>query len=174
MGGLDILKETVTEGSIKDDWEIADLVETSKGETSTSEAETLDSRLSKLVNRHPIMLFMKGLPSNPQCGFSRQVSTVDHNRVSQKMGFCLFSIIFSLMLYFSILQHLFIRLWRFWIRLVIFRMMPSMYLRTRKSGRDSRNSATGPRIPSYTTRENYWAVLILFENSMNLGNWRMC
>lgn len=82
MGGLDILKETVAEGSIKDDWEIADLVGTSKGENIATETETLDSRLSKLVNRHPIMLFMKGLPSSPQCGFSRQVSRDDPSTVS--------------------------------------------------------------------------------------------
>lgn len=73
MGGLDILKETVAEGSIKEDWEIADLLETSKGEGTKTEAETLDDRLRKLVNRHTVMLFMKGLPSNPQCGFSRQI-----------------------------------------------------------------------------------------------------
>ena len=73
MGGLDILKETAAEGSIKDDWEIADLVKTSKDEGTKTEAETLDDRLRKLVNRHTVMLFMKGLPSNPQCGFSRQI-----------------------------------------------------------------------------------------------------
>jgi len=73
MGGLDILKETAAEGSIKDDWEIADLIQTSKGEGDETIAETLDDRLRKLVNRHTVMLFMKGLPSNPQCGFSRQI-----------------------------------------------------------------------------------------------------
>lgn len=73
MGGLDILKETAAEASIKDDWEIADLVEASKAEGGKTEAETLDERLQKLVNRHTVMLFMKGLPSNPQCGFSRQI-----------------------------------------------------------------------------------------------------
>ena len=72
MGGLDILKETAAEGSIKDDWEIADLLESSEGNDNKTQ-ETLDDRLAKLVNRHPVMLFMKGLPSNPQCGFSRQI-----------------------------------------------------------------------------------------------------
>ena len=82
MGGLDILKETAADGSIKDDWEIADFLETSKeheqnGNSNNSDTnttiESLNDRLEKLVRRHPIMLFMKGLPSNPQCGFSRQI-----------------------------------------------------------------------------------------------------
>lgn len=69
MGGLDILKETAAEGNLKEDWEIADLQETK----SQDSEESLDDRLRKLVNRHTVMLFMKGLPSNPQCGFSRQI-----------------------------------------------------------------------------------------------------
>lgn len=34
--------------------------------------EQLDQRLSELVKAAPVMLFMKGTPSAPQCGFSRQ------------------------------------------------------------------------------------------------------
>lgn len=30
-------------------------------------------RLAKLIKRHDIMVFMKGLPSAPGCGFSRQL-----------------------------------------------------------------------------------------------------
>ncbi|EMR11697.1 Grx4 family monothiol glutaredoxin [Pneumocystis murina B123] len=33
----------------------------------------LTSRLKKLIEAEPIMLFMKGTPTNPQCGFSRQI-----------------------------------------------------------------------------------------------------
>jgi len=69
MGGLDILTETAAEGSLKDDWDIADILDTAKDASE----ESLDDRLQKLVNRNAIMLFMKGLPSNPQCGFSRQI-----------------------------------------------------------------------------------------------------
>lgn len=68
MGGLDILKETVAEGSLKEQWEIEDIER-----SATTAADTLQSRLEKLVNRHKVMLFMKGLPSAPQCGFSRQI-----------------------------------------------------------------------------------------------------
>lgn len=35
--------------------------------------EELNKRLATLVKAAPVMLFMKGTPSSPQCGFSRQV-----------------------------------------------------------------------------------------------------
>lgn len=35
--------------------------------------ETLEQRLTKLINLHPVMLFMKGNPSEPQCGFSKRL-----------------------------------------------------------------------------------------------------
>ncbi|KAK4940599.1 glutaredoxin [Elasticomyces elasticus] len=48
--------------------------------------EELDERLGKLVKAAPVMLFMKGTPSAPQCGFSRQlVSILRENQV--KYGF---------------------------------------------------------------------------------------
>ncbi|KAF8470192.1 thioredoxin-like protein [Kalaharituber pfeilii] len=37
------------------------------------EPEELNERLSKLVKAAPVMLFMKGTPAAPQCGFSRQM-----------------------------------------------------------------------------------------------------
>jgi glutaredoxin-related protein len=67
IGGLDILKETAAEGSLKEQWEIDDSA------SSLTKKETLQSRLEKLVKRHNVMLFMKGLPSAPRCGFSRQI-----------------------------------------------------------------------------------------------------
>eukprot|EP00051_Salpingoeca_urceolata_P027250 m.480632 g.480632 ORF g.480632 m.480632 type:complete len:329 (+) comp21904_c0_seq1:182-1168(+) len=36
-------------------------------------AEDIDARLKKLVNAAPVMLFMKGTPDEPQCGFSRKI-----------------------------------------------------------------------------------------------------
>lgn len=57
--------------------------------TTTSGAaskEELHSRLTNLVKAAPVMLFMKGTPSAPQCGFSRQlVSILRENGV--KYGF---------------------------------------------------------------------------------------
>lgn len=48
--------------------------------------EDLHERLSKLVKAAPVMLFMKGTPSAPQCGFSRQlVALLRENSV--KYGF---------------------------------------------------------------------------------------
>ena len=37
------------------------------------ETEALNARLAELVKAAPVMLFMKGTPSSPQCGFSRQL-----------------------------------------------------------------------------------------------------
>ncbi|KAI9746069.1 MAG: monothiol glutaredoxin grx4 [Claussenomyces sp. TS43310] len=43
------------------------------GATSTTEKADLTKRLTELVKAAPVMLFMKGTPSAPQCGFSRQL-----------------------------------------------------------------------------------------------------
>jgi len=42
--------------------------------------EELDSRLAELVKAAPVMLFMKGTPSAPQCGFSRQTVSLLRER----------------------------------------------------------------------------------------------
>ena len=44
-------------------------------EMSSTEGQTeeLNKRLEELVKAAPVMLFMKGTPSTPQCGFSRQL-----------------------------------------------------------------------------------------------------
>lgn len=42
--------------------------------------EDLDSRLAGLVKAAPVMLFMKGTPSSPQCGFSRQTVSLLRER----------------------------------------------------------------------------------------------
>jgi len=57
----------------------------SSGEAKESKEE-LHKRLSTLVKAAPVMLFMKGTPSSPQCGFSRQtVAILRENSV--KYGF---------------------------------------------------------------------------------------
>ncbi|GFU53055.1 glutaredoxin 3 [Trichonephila clavipes] len=38
--------------------------------------DPIEDRLKKLINKAPIMLFMKGSPSVPKCGFSRQVTAL--------------------------------------------------------------------------------------------------
>ena len=48
--------------------------------------EDLHERLTNLVKAAPVMLFMKGTPSAPQCGFSRQVVAILREN-SVKYGF---------------------------------------------------------------------------------------
>ncbi|KAL1984419.1 hypothetical protein VTN96DRAFT_9198 [Rasamsonia emersonii] len=45
-------------------------------ETPEQSKEALFKRLSELVKAAPVMLFMKGTPSAPQCGFSRQMVSI--------------------------------------------------------------------------------------------------
>jgi len=76
VGGLDILKELKEDGSLREQLDITTTVETTSGDAASSSKTTeelLNDRLSKLVRQSRIMLFMKGLPSGPRCGFSRQM-----------------------------------------------------------------------------------------------------
>jgi len=56
LGGLDILKEMAEGGELQ---------------TMLPTKQQLEDRLKKLVSRSPIMVFMKGDPDTPKCGFSR-------------------------------------------------------------------------------------------------------
>ena len=68
IGGLDIVKEMKEEGpSLREQLGISD------DKVATDESQSLNDRLAKLIRRHKVMLFMKGLPSAPKCGFSRQI-----------------------------------------------------------------------------------------------------
>jgi Grx4 family monothiol glutaredoxin len=58
--------------------------ESSSGEKQTK--EELFKRLDELVKAAPVMLFMKGTPSAPQCGFSRQTVNLLRGR-SIRYGF---------------------------------------------------------------------------------------
>ena len=42
--------------------------------SAQGQKEDLNKRLAELVKAAPVMLFMKGSPSSPQCGFSRQLA----------------------------------------------------------------------------------------------------
>ena len=42
------------------------------GTTSDGTAVPIDERLKALLNKDRVMLFMKGSPAQPRCGFSRQ------------------------------------------------------------------------------------------------------
>jgi Grx4 family monothiol glutaredoxin len=54
--------------------------------TPEQSKEALWARLEQLVKAAPVMLFMKGTPSSPQCGFSRQLVGILRER-SVKYGF---------------------------------------------------------------------------------------
>eukprot|EP00903_Cladosiphon_okamuranus_P009420 g8984.t1 len=58
VGGLDIIKEMKHEGALAP-------------QLGLKPKESLESRLKGLINSSPLMLFMKGTPDSPQCGFSR-------------------------------------------------------------------------------------------------------
>ncbi|XP_059157104.1 glutaredoxin-3-like [Physella acuta] len=61
IGGLDIVKEMVESGELKD---------------LVPKVEDLNSRLKKLVNQSPVVLFMKGNPAAPRCGFSKTTVSI--------------------------------------------------------------------------------------------------
>lgn len=69
QGGLDILKELAEQGNLAEQFNVSVVVTPGTSSTELS----LNDKLSQLVNRSHVMLFMKGLPSAPKCGFSRQL-----------------------------------------------------------------------------------------------------
>ncbi|XP_039626160.1 glutaredoxin 3 isoform X1 [Polypterus senegalus] len=58
VGGLDIIKELAQSGEL---------------EKTCPSAVTLEHRLKSLINKNPVMLFMKGNKTMAKCGFSRQI-----------------------------------------------------------------------------------------------------
>lgn len=88
VGGLDIMKELMEEeGGLVTQLDLAEFVIKSHSGVPIGMAQKddeskcnkkdeeipINDRLKQLVNRHRIMLFMKGIPSSPRCGFSRQI-----------------------------------------------------------------------------------------------------
>jgi len=68
IGGIDILKEMDEEGTLD---------EAIKGSIAKSEAAaapmSLEDRLKGIINKAPVVLFMKGDPETPRCGFSGKI-----------------------------------------------------------------------------------------------------
>eukprot|EP00887_Chlorella_sp_A99_P000035 scaffold16.g35.t1 len=60
LGGCDFVLEMAAAGELRDALDAA-------------EGRQLQARLQALVNQQPVMLFMKGTPDAPRCGFSRKV-----------------------------------------------------------------------------------------------------
>ncbi|KAI8099204.1 thioredoxin-like protein [Halteromyces radiatus] len=65
IGGLDIIKELVASG------EFASMLPKEK---------SLAVRLQDLIEKQPVMVFIKGTPQEPQCGFSRQMVAILNDR----------------------------------------------------------------------------------------------
>jgi len=57
----------------------ASISDVSTVDEAAEKKANLDKRLSQLVNTAPVMLFMKGVPSAPRCGFSRQTVEILQN-----------------------------------------------------------------------------------------------
>lgn len=62
IGGLDIVKEMLAMGDLS-----------SQLEVKPTSKRNLNEYLHQLINQEPVMLFMKGSPATPRCGFSRQM-----------------------------------------------------------------------------------------------------
>jgi len=64
VGGLDIIKELVASGEFQ----------TMLPSVTANDCHpSLDDRLKQLISRDAVMLFMKGTPDSPRCGFSRTI-----------------------------------------------------------------------------------------------------
>lgn len=64
IGGLDIVKELEASGEL---------------EGMCPKAQSLEDRLKALINKAPVILFMKGNKQMPKCGFSRQILEILNN-----------------------------------------------------------------------------------------------
>eukprot|EP01104_Vermistella_antarctica_P013398 TRINITY_DN4042_c0_g1_i1.p1 TRINITY_DN4042_c0_g1~~TRINITY_DN4042_c0_g1_i1.p1 ORF type:complete len:380 (-),score=102.39 TRINITY_DN4042_c0_g1_i1:164-1210(-) len=81
VGGLDIIKE------LDEEDELADILSAgaSAGNISkeASAKEPIEKRLTALTNQAPVMLFMKGDPTTPKCGFSsKMIALLNDNGVT--------------------------------------------------------------------------------------------
>jgi len=61
VGGLDIIRELVENGELLD---------------TLPKAEDLNSRIKKIIESAPVMIFMKGEPQKPQCKFSKALMEI--------------------------------------------------------------------------------------------------
>jgi Grx4 family monothiol glutaredoxin len=59
-------------------------------QSPSSSLDNINARLDSLINTCPVMLFMKGSPGSPKCGFSRQIVQILHDR---KVSFGYFDIL---------------------------------------------------------------------------------
>lgn len=65
IGGLDIVKEMVASGEFQE---------------MLPKEKDLSTRLQELIEKQPVMVFIKGTPEEPRCGFSRQMIALLNDR----------------------------------------------------------------------------------------------
>ena len=88
VGGLDIVKEmaasaTGLQGSLGINSSNIPLSPSPIPVPSTIAEEPLEDRLKRLISRDKVVLFMKGSPATPKCGFSKQiVEILNSNNIS--------------------------------------------------------------------------------------------
>jgi Grx4 family monothiol glutaredoxin len=75
VGGLDIVKELVASGEFQTMLPPSAAAEAGN-EAGGSRQLSLEDRLKALISRDPVMLFMKGSPESPKCGFSRSIIAI--------------------------------------------------------------------------------------------------
>ncbi|KAI9264747.1 thioredoxin-like protein [Sporodiniella umbellata] len=65
IGGLDIVKEMISSGEFQD---------------MLPKEKDLNTQLQELIDKQPVMVFIKGTPEEPRCGFSRQMVALLNDR----------------------------------------------------------------------------------------------
>lgn len=73
IGGLDILVEMLEDGNLQDQLDVR--------QEQEQVTRSLNDTLKELIESAPVLLFMKGSPQAPQCGFSRTIVNLlrDHD-----------------------------------------------------------------------------------------------
>lgn len=82
IGGVDIVEELFDSEEFQEQYQNA---LQNVGEETTA-VESLESKLKRLINQETIMLFMKGTPDNPRCGFSNTIVGLLKNTTSSAFG----------------------------------------------------------------------------------------
>lgn len=80
IGGLDVVKELIEDEELQlPDWATG-------SESQEDPKALLNKRLKELIEGSDVMLFMKGSPDEPRCGFSRKIVQLLHEAGLKKMG----------------------------------------------------------------------------------------
>jgi len=80
IGGVDIVAELIEDeefGTV-----VQEALSTGANNNEQSSGETLNAKLERVINKDRIMLFMKGTPEQPRCGFSAQMIQLLQNTTS--------------------------------------------------------------------------------------------